>query len=214
VGLVNGIIRERLSAAHLYAVTPDASPEGIEQLACAYLRGGADIVQLRSKAMARGLLLALAKRLRFHCARVGALLIVNDYLDLALLAGADGVHLGANDLSLAAARRLAGPDLIIGVSASTPQAARQAEQQGADYLGAGPAFRTPVKRDKEPIGLAGVASLTQTVQIPVFAIGGITRTNIPELRASGIDRACVIRALAAASDPEAEAQSLREALTR
>src|SRR3982074_3875332 len=104
------------------------------------MRGGADVLQLRHKAMARGELLALARDIREVTRKAGALFVVNDHVDIALLSEADGVHLGPDDLSIASARRVAGSDVIIGASASSPGAARVAIASGADYLGSGPAF--------------------------------------------------------------------------
>src|SRR5439155_4456787 len=115
------------------------------ELARAVLRGAAALLPLRHKTLARGRLLELAQRLRELTGAAGALLVVNDHLDIALLAEADGVHLGDDDLSVAEARRLAGPGFLLGASASTPDAARAAVTAGADYLGAGPAFTTPIK---------------------------------------------------------------------
>jgi thiamine-phosphate pyrophosphorylase len=140
--------------------------------------------------------------------------VVNDYVDVAMLAGADGVHLGPDDLSVAGARRAAGSELIIGASASTPEAAREAEAAGADYLGAGPAYATPLKAEKKVIGPQGIAAVAAAVSIPVFAIGGIERARLPELRAAGLTRVCAIRSLAEAADPEAEARRFKEALGR
>ena len=114
---------------------------------------------------------------------------------------------------MAAARRAAGDRLLIGASASTPMAGEHAERSGADYLGAGPAFATPIKAEKPAIGPDGVAAVQRRVRIPVFGIGGIDRTNVPELLDAGVTRICVIRALADAADPEEEARSLQGALT-
>jgi thiamine-phosphate pyrophosphorylase len=123
------------------------------------------------------------------------------------------VHLGPNDLSLAAARRVAGDRLLIGASASTPQAARAAIDDGADYLGSGPAFATPIKTEKQVIGPEGVAAIaTAAGSVPVFAIGGIDETNLPRLIALGLRRACVIRAVADAPDPELATRRLRTML--
>jgi thiamine-phosphate pyrophosphorylase len=138
--------------------------------------------------------------------------VVNDHVDIALLSGADGVHLGPDDLSLAGARRAGGLGLVIGASASSPAAARQAEAGGADYQGSGPAYPTPLKTEKQVIGPRGVAAVASAVGIPVFAIGGIDRSRLPELRAAGIRRVCAIRAMALAGDPEAEARAFRRAL--
>ena len=175
---------------------------------------GADVVQLRHKSLARAELLALARRLREITAREGVLFVVNDHLDIAMLSGADGVHLGPDDLSISAARRVAGGSLLIGASASSPKSARAALADGADYLGSGPAFATPIKTEKKVIGPRGVAAIAAAVgpAVPVFAIGGINASNIAQLTAEGLHRACVIRAIADAPDPESTARRLRTML--
>jgi thiamine-phosphate pyrophosphorylase len=144
----------------------------------------------------------------------GALFVVNDHVDLALLSEADGVHLGADDLSIGAARRIAGKSLLIGASASTPAAALAAIKSGADYIGCGPAFATPLKPQKVVTGPSGVAGVTDAVGplVPVFAIGGIDASNIAQLTAAGVRRACVVRAVGDAADPEAAARGLRAML--
>jgi thiamine-phosphate pyrophosphorylase len=202
-----------LDAARLYAITPDAEPDAVVRLVGAVLRGGADIVQLRHKTLARGALLDLAGRLAAMVHDAGRLFIVNDHLDIALIAGADGVHLGAGDLPLEAARRVAGEGFLIGASANTPELAREAVAAGADYLGAGPAFATAIKPEKAVIGPEGVAAVTAAVGVPVFAIGGVEAANLDQLLAAGVHRACVIRGLAEAADPEAAARRLRTALS-
>jgi thiamine-phosphate pyrophosphorylase len=176
------------------------------------MRGGADIVQLRHKTLPRGELLSLARELRRLIS--DALFIVNDHVDIAMLSGADGVHLGPDDLSVAAARRVAGDRLMIGASASSPDAARRAIAAGADYVGSGPAFATPVKSEKKVIGPGGIAEIVQAVApVPVFAIGGIDERNIKQLTALGIRRACVIRAVGEAGDPERATRRLRAMLS-
>lgn len=201
--------RARLLAARLYAITPDGEPGDVERLVAAWVRGGVDVVQLRQKTLARGRLLDLACAVAPVCAAAGVLLIVDDHADIAALSGADGVHVGPDDLTVASARRVVGPDLLVGASASTPDAARENEQAGADYLGSGPAYATPIKREKQVIGPPGVAAIAAAVRVPVFAIGGIERSRLPELRAAGVTRVCAIRALGAAADPEAEARAWR-----
>jgi thiamine-phosphate pyrophosphorylase len=178
------------------------------------LRGGADVLQLRHKTLARGDLLFLARRLRTLTHDAGALFIVNDHLDLALLSEADGVHLGPDDLSLEGSRRTAGDRLLVGSSASTPSAAVEAIHSGADYIGSGPAFATPVKPQKVVIGPSGVAEVADAVghAVPVFAIGGIDESNVAQLTAAGLHRACVIRAVGDAPDPESAARRLRTML--
>jgi thiamine-phosphate pyrophosphorylase len=143
-----------------------------------------------------------------------ALFIVNDHVDIAVLARADGVHLGADDISVAAARRVGGDRLIIGASASTLDRARQCLDEGADYLGCGPAFATPIKAGMGVLGPAGIAAIAKHLQAPVFAIGGIDASNVSQLTALGLHRVCVIRAVSDASDPEQAARTLRAMLTR
>ena len=198
--------RDRLHAARLYAITPEAEPPETERLVAAWLRAGVPVVQLRQKRLARGRLLELACTLAGPCAAAGTLLIVDDHVDVAVLSGADGVHVGPDDLTVAAARQVAGA-LLVGASASSPEAGRRAELDGADYLGTGPAYATPLKTEKRVIGPAGVAAVAGAVSIPVFAIGGIERGRLPALRAAGLDRVCAIRALGCVRDPEAEARA-------
>ena len=201
-----------LASARLYVITPDAPAQRVVEVAAAAVRGGAGVIQLRHKTMPRGELLELARALRSVTPE--ALFVVNDHLDIALLAGADGVHLGPDDLGVAEARRLAGHGFLIGASASTVEAARAAIAAGADYLGCGPAFATPIKTEKRVIGPAGIAEISRAVgdAVPVFAIGGIDAANIGELTALGLRRACVIRAVGAAKDPEQAARALRAML--
>jgi thiamine-phosphate pyrophosphorylase len=205
-----------LLAARLYVITPDAAPDVVVDIATAAARGGADIVQLRHKALARGELLDLAHRVRTVTGAAGVLFVVNDHVDIALLSEADGVHLGPDDLSIASARRVAGDRLLIGASASSPEAARAALADGADYLGSGPAFATPIKSEKKVIGPKGVAAIATEVGpgVPVFAIGGIDETNVGLLIAEGLRRVCVIRAVSGARDPEQAVRSLRAMLMK
>ena len=202
----------RLEAARLYVITPDRTPERVVDLARAVLRGGADMMQLRHKTLPRFELLELALELRALTSAAGALFIVNDHVDIALVAAADGVHLGPDDLSVGAARRLAHDGFLIGASASNPDTARSAVDAGADYVGSGPAFATPVKKEKGVIGPEGVKAVTASVAVPVFAIGGIEEANVAQLTALGLRRVCAIRALADAPDPEQAARRLRAML--
>ena len=178
------------------------------------MRGGAEVLQLRHKNLPRGELLALARSLRQITSASGALFIVNDHVDIALLSEADGVHLGPDDLSIASARRIAGDRLLIGASASSPEAAQAAIAEGADYLGSGPAFATPIKTEKQVIGPKGVAAIASAVGpgVPVFAIGGIDESNVAQLIAEGLRRICVIRAVSDSADPEQAARRLRAML--
>jgi thiamine-phosphate pyrophosphorylase len=203
---------ERLKNAHLYVVTPDRSPDDVVELARAVLRGGADILQLRHKTLPRGELLALARKLRELTLAAGVPLIINDHVDIALISGADGAHLGADDLSIASARRLAPEGFLLGASASFADVASEAVDASADYIGCGPAFATPVKKEKGVIGPGGVVAVTRAVSVPVFAIGGIDESNVSQLTGLGLRRACVIRAVADSPDPEMAARRLRAML--
>jgi thiamine-phosphate pyrophosphorylase len=123
------------------------------------------------------------------------------------------VHLGPDDLSLAGARRVAGDRLLIGASASNPSTARDAVESGADYIGCGPAFATPLKPQKTVIGPRGVAEVSAAVpSVPVFAIGGIDASNVAQLTAAGVRRICVVRAVGDADDPESATRRLRTML--
>ena len=207
---------KRLATAHLYVITPDAEPDHVVELAAAAARGGAELIQLRHKSLARGALLVLARRIRPIVSDAGALFIVNDHVDIALLSDADGVHLGPDDLAVASARKVAGDRLLIGASASSIRAARQAIAGGADYLGSGPAFATPIKTAKRVIGPDGIAAIAAAVGpgVPVFAIGGIDGTTVQQVIAAGVRRVCVIRAVSDAPDPELAARRLRAMLTQ
>jgi thiamine-phosphate diphosphorylase len=202
----------RLRAARLYVITADVTADQVMESAAAALRGGAEVLQLRHKTLPRGELLALARGLRRLAGE--ALFIVNDYVDIALLSEADGVHLGPDDLSIASARRVAGDRLVIGASASSPAAARAAISEGAGYLGVGPAFATPIKTEKVVIGPSGVAAVAAAAgpDVPVFGIGGIDEGNVAQLVAAGVRRACVIRAVSGAPDPEQAARRLHAML--
>ena len=207
-------LNERLLAARLYVITPDQEPDRLVAVAAAAVRGGAEVLQLRHKALARGSLLELARRLRELTRKAGVIFIVNDHVDLALLSEADGVHLGPDDLSVAGARSVAGDRLLIGASASSPPAAIEAIEAGADYIGCGPAFATPLKPLKEVIGPSGVFAVASALgpAAPVFAIGGIDASNIQELTAAGVRRVCVVRAVGDAPDPESATRLLRRML--
>ena len=196
----------KVRAAKLYVITPDAEADRVLEIAAAAQRGGADVIQLRHKTLARGELLDLARRLRELI--TDALFVVNDHVDIALVSSADGVHLGPDDISPRGARKVAGDRLLIGVSASTPDAV----PPEADYVGCGPAFATPLKPQKTVIGPQGVAALSHAVDIPVFAIGGIDESNVGQLTAVGVHRVCVVRAVGDAADPEQATRRLRAML--
>lgn len=174
---------------------------------------GAGAVQLRDKEAPPRELLGVARRLRAVTARRGALLIVNDRLDIALAAGADGVHLGPDDVPLAAARRVVPDGFLLGHSTDDPGVARRAEADGADYLGCGTVFPTTSKADAGAvIGVGGLAAVARSVRIPVLAIGGVTAGRVPLLVGSGASGVAVISAVMAACRPADAARRLRGAV--
>jgi thiamine-phosphate pyrophosphorylase len=153
-----------------------------------------------------------ARALRQLCARHGALFVVNDRIDLALAVDADGVHLGQGDLPPAVARRLLGPDRLLGRSTHAIHQLHQAVQDGCDYVGVGPVNATPTKPGREPVGLDYVRQAFAESPIPCFAIGGITAAEIPAVRQAGAWRVAVVRAISAAPDPAAASLELLAAL--
>ena len=164
-------------------------------MARAALSNGARIVQLRDKAASGAQLLRFAQELRELTSRHDALLLINDRIDIALASGADGVHLGPDDLLLSAARQLL-PFQIIGASCGTLEEARHAERLGADYIGVGAVFGTQTKHDAgAPIGLENLRAIVQKTALPVAAIGGIARGNIASVVRCGAKMACVVSAI-------------------
>ena len=187
--------RERFA---LYAVTDRVRARSSGELlaqAAAAIRGGAGIVQLRENELPFGEFLR-------------ELSIINDNVEIARLTGADGVHVGQEDMAAARARELLGPGRLIGVSAHTVEEARAAYEMGADYLGTGAAFVTGTKADAKPIERGTIRAITSAVPIPVVAIGGITAANLPELRSLGLAGAAVASAIFASDNPEAAARAL------
>ncbi|MCI9003023.1 MAG: thiamine phosphate synthase [Oscillibacter sp.] len=197
----------------LYAVTDRtwaADEEDFFRQIEAAVRGGAAIVQLREKRLGDADFLAEAKRFVSLCRRLGAVSIINDRADIALTSGADGVHVGQSDLEAERARALLGPDKIVGVSAHSPEEARQARKAGANYLGCGAAFATGTKSDAKPLSKETIRTVTAAAGVPVVAIGGVNRENILELRGLGLAGVAVVSGIFAQGDVEAAARELRE----
>ena len=195
----------------LYAVTDRAWTDGtdglLRQVADA-IDGGATMVQLREKHLDDAAFLEEAKAFVALCREKGAISIINDRADIALASGADGVHVGQEDLAAAQARQLLGADKIVGVSAHNVEEALAAQAAGADYLGVGAAFVTGTKTDAKPISRDTIRAVTAAVDIPAVAIGGITRENVTELAGCGLAGVAVVSALFAQSDVKAAAREL------
>ena len=170
-------------------------------VARAALNGGARLIQLREKSLPDRELWQIAQELQRLARDRGALFIVNDRPGLALAVGADGVHLGQDDLPIAAARRILGPDAVIGASVADEQEAKAAEEQGATYVSVGSVFATTSKSDAgEAIGIAPIAEIGRATQLPVIAIGGINEGNVAAVIRGGAHGVAVISAVAEAED--------------
>jgi thiamine-phosphate pyrophosphorylase len=197
--------RERLATARLYLVCPARPRDWI----AAAIRGGVDLIQLRDKALDDDGLVEASRAFVGH----DALFILNDRPDLVEACGADGVHVGQDDQSPAVARAAVGPDRIVGRSTHAPEQAAAADADAdVDYLAVGPVHETPTKPGRPAAGLHYVAHAASTVGKPWFAIGGLDAGNVGEVLEHGATRIVVVRAITEASDPEAAARALRDAL--
>jgi len=201
--------RERLRRARLYLVVDAAA----EHVLPAALRGGVDMVQLRDRELDDDALLEVAARFRAACREADALFWVNDRPDLALAAGADGVHVGQDDASPGHVREQAGELLLIGLSTHSPEQFDAALGSEADQLSVGPVWETPTKPGRPAAGLEYVRhAAAHAGEQPWFAIGGIDETNVGEVVEAGARRVVVVRAIRDAADPEGAARRLRGAL--
>lgn len=173
---------------------------------------GADVIQFRDKTSSGRDLLMIASAIKEALRGASVPLIINDRLDIALAAQASGVHLGQDDLPASAARRLGGKEFIIGVSAATPEEARAAAAEGADYLGAGAFFPTATKADIRPIDRSVFSGIVRAVRLPVLAIGGITADNLSEALSAGASGVAVVSAAFAGGSVSVAVAALRRAL--
>jgi thiamine-phosphate pyrophosphorylase len=201
--------RQRLHDARLYFV---ADRDGMEHALAAALAGGADLFQLRDKDASDDDLLAAAETARERCREAGALFLLNDRPDLAAACGADGVHVGQDDMPVSRARAIVGADAIVGLSTHSMQQAQAGCRSGADYIAVGPVHATPTKEGRPAIGVEPVKYAAAHVSVPWFAIGGIDSTTIRDVVRAGARRIVVVRALTDADDPEATARELRASL--
>jgi thiamine-phosphate pyrophosphorylase len=194
--------------SHFYAMVDPAGGHEPVALARILLEGGARLMQLRLKNAPGRELLAAARAIAAICRERGAMLIVDDRADIAMLAGAAGVHLGQDDLPLEAARRLVGRDMIIGISTHGVEQAVAAESGGADYIGFGPLYPGGLRNNAEGKGLAMLREVRAAVSIPIVAIGGITEATVPEALAAGADACAIITDVVLAADITAKVRAL------
>jgi thiamine-phosphate pyrophosphorylase len=205
--------RASLAQARLYLVcgaSPDASE--LPDLLRGAVAGGVDVVQLREKQLPDSELVAVANATRALCERLGALLIINDRPWVALEAGAAGIHVGQDDMPVTDVRELAGPEVLIGLSTHSPRQIDAVDAGVVDYIGVGPIHETPTKPGREAVGLELVRYAAAHAPVPFFAIGGLDAGNLAATLDAGASRACVLRAIAGAADPERAARELRDIL--
>lgn len=176
------------------------------------LDGGIQVLQLRAKNHPPSAVASLGRQLAPLCRERSVPFLLNDHPALVRETGADGAHVGQKDLSVAAARALAGPGALIGKSTHSVAQAMAARAEGADYIGFGPLFATPTKPDYTPIGLADVAAAHAAVDIPIFCIGGIKQENLPDIVAAGARRVVIVSGLLQAEDIPASCRACRAVL--
>lgn len=201
-------LRHRL---RLVVVTdPDCGAgRGVVDVVRAALRGGAPAIQLRMKDAPAREMADVARALLAETRAAGALLFINDRVDVALAVGADGAHVGQDDLPADRARAIGPPGFLVGVSAETVELARQAQAEGADYVGVGPVYATGSKADAgDAVGAARIAEVAAAVRIPVVGIGGITIANAPPVMRAGAAGIAVISAVMRADNPEAAVRAM------
>jgi len=202
-----------ISDVQLYVlVTESVAKRPTRDVVRMAIDGGADAIQLREKEMPDDRFLHLAEELRSICREAGVLLIVNDRVAISRLAGADGVHVGQDDLPAPEARKILRPDKILGVSTHSIEQARQAVAQSADYIGVGPVYPTETKGYEEGVGLDLVRQAAAEIDIPFFAIGGIALERLDEVIAAGCTRVAVSSAVIAAEDVTAAAKQFKAKL--
>jgi thiamine-phosphate pyrophosphorylase len=205
--------RARLAAARLYLVC-SAEPQDRElpTLLRAAIAGGVDVVQLREKRMPDEELASVASAARVLCEELGALLVVNDRPWVAREARADGIHVGQDDIPPAEVRELVGPEMLIGLSTHSPAQIDAVDSSLVDYIGVGPIHETPTKPGRPAVGVELIGYAAANATVPFFAIGGLDATTLDAALNAGASRVCVLRAIAAAEDPEQAARALRDRL--
>jgi thiamine-phosphate pyrophosphorylase len=202
--------RPDLSGRRLYLCTPDR--QDLADFVAACIEGGVDVVQLRDKELEARPLLERARLVRDVCGQHGVPFVLNDRPDLALEAGADGVHVGQEDAPVSLARHILGPDAIVGLSTHGSEDLAAAASQDVTYLSAGPVEPTPTKPGRPGTGLEYVSLASARAEVPVYVTGGVTPEKVPALVAAGVRHFVVVRHLTRAGDPLRAARELRQSI--
>ena len=199
----------------LYVIADPGAAKGrpLAETVLGAVNGGANVIQLRDKTASDSQMVQQARALLKITKPRRIPLVINDRIEVAKAAGADGVHLGQMDRGLKTARDILGENAIIGKSTHSEDEALEAEREGFDYIGVGPVFKTPTKPDAAPVGLKLVRFASQNIRIPFVAIGGIDPTNIVQVRQAGAKIVAVVRAVMASEEPEKAAAELLQRLT-
>ncbi len=206
--------KKLLEKSRLYIIADNAALKKISayQAAARIKNSGVDIIQLRAKCLKKEDSLSEALKLRKLLSGTGIIFIVNDYIDIAKISDADGIHLGQSDTSIGIARKILGENKIIGVSCHSLKQAIAAQNKGADYISIGPVFRTPTKPEYKPVGLKLLKAVSKKIKIPFFAIGGINKDTIREVLSYGAKRVAVCGAVCAAKNMASSASYLEKIL--
>lgn len=205
-----------LSRCRLYAILDlgYVNPSGVATVGSALIAGGVDLIQLRAKDLAVAEITKLGTELHGITGAAGVPLIINDHAAVARDIGAEGVHIGQDDMSIAEARAIVGPRCVVGKSTHSLDQAIRAFYEGADYIGFGPLFATPTKPAYSPIGLQNIATVHDAVRIPIFCIGGITLDNLPKVIEAGARRVVIVSGLLQAPDIAGYAQTVKQLLNQ
>jgi thiamine-phosphate pyrophosphorylase len=205
-----------LSSSRLYGILDLSYVElrDIGKVAEAMIAGGVDLIQLRAKDYASAQIAEIATDLHRITARRGVPLLINDHPEAARSVSAEGVHLGQDDMPIAEARKIAGPNCMVGKSTHSLDQAIRAFYEGADYIGFGPIFATPTKPDYPPVGLNEIQKVHDAVRIPIFCIGGIKLDNLPEVIEAGARRVVIVSGLLQATNPAEYGRATKELLNR
>lgn len=203
-----------LSGRRLYGIldTGYVPAHRMIPVAAALMAGGVQILQLRAKRETPGEILSIAREIAPLCRQKGIPFLINDHPELVGKAGADGAHIGQEDMSVAEARNLAGPNALIGKSTHSPEQAAASVAEGPDYIGFGPLFATPTKPDYRPIGISFIREVVCSVTFPVFCIGGIVEGNLAEVISAGAENVVMVSDLLTAPDPREKAARCRSLL--
>jgi thiamine-phosphate pyrophosphorylase len=207
-------LRQRLADARLYAIVDlgYVAPERVAQVTEQLVEGGVDLIQLRAKKLSLAQIGEQGRAMRKIIPASGSLFILNDHPRLVDVIGADGIHVGQDDLSVAEARTQAGGEVLVGKSTHSLDQAVEAEEEGADYIGVGPIFATPTKPDYVPVGLGLIGSVRGRVHVPQFCIGGINEGTLPAVLQASARRVVIVSALLQSADIPDYCRRVRETL--